>query len=247
MIVAEIIFNDTRSQRNKDLVQFIKRNIEAIILRAQIKFRFRINRSEDLPKYRQRGITKFPAMVIENKSYMDSSCIIDHLSIRIKRSKTVAQGKSEDEKLHEFMMNEMGGEHAERDGDGKILVDRLDQEEISEDDIGAKLSTAAMRETERRKVDTSNGKKRPSSSRQLDARPIDRAAEQDDNFDNRMPPIERDANSRGRLERGPRRDNVDDIDVGASVAGSAAAIVGKMNNGEDEDLMAAFLEKIGGD
>lgn len=146
LTTGEILFNDVPTKSYKDLLDFLDRNLDSIINRGQIKFRFTIVKTADLENLRKRGINKFPAMtVIGSKAppCIGTPNIIDELRARTKNSKKVATPMSEEEVLEAYQKNEM---HTEKDHDGKLIVPS-DQEKT---DNGIDLVGMLNKELERR-------------------------------------------------------------------------------------------------
>lgn len=143
---SELFLNDTPSKFNKELLEFIKRNLEVIILKGQIKFKFKIVSTRDLSNLKNRGIKRLPAMIIDNKSFIGVPDIIFEIRKRVKLSKETAKPKSDDETLNEYFMNTL--EH-KVDENGKI---NIKDDDDNDDDNGQKLASAAIKEAERRKI-----------------------------------------------------------------------------------------------
>ena len=109
--VAELIFNDTPSKYNKDLTDFLDRNIDTIIIKGQIKFNFKIAKASELTALRDSGIKRLPAMMLDGKPYIGVPTIVAELRKRVKTSKSTAAPKSEEEVLDEYYKKTLGDIH----------------------------------------------------------------------------------------------------------------------------------------
>lgn len=234
--LAEIIFNDSPSKYNKDMVDFMKRNIETIIMRGQIKFKFKIAKTADLSKLRNMGVKRLPAMLLDRKSFIGVPVIIAELRKQVKNSKSLAAPKSEDEVLDEYYKKELG--EIRKDSDGKIIADALEQEEM--EDNGDNLTSALHRELDRRQnSDAGNlqkGKRAPPPPKPS------RDVLQDDDFEDRRQPTTYHQASNQR----PRQDN---LQAPAGDPTAALQNIQGRGGGEaiDDQLMATLLAKIGGE
>lgn len=243
--VAEIIFNDSASRYNKELTDFLKRSIPAIITRGQIKFRFKIARASDLGKLRSKGIKKLPAMVIDDRSYISVPVIVGELQKRVKKSSGFAAVKSEEEVLDEYYKKTLGNIHT--DGDKKIDISKMDQEDTE----GENLEAALHKELDRRKsqgmggsyMDDDGGKKKPGRRDPPPAQPS-RNAEQDDDYEDRRPPTTYNPVGKQR----PRQDNVEaDIGDPFSALQRIQGQGGGEGAGVDDKMMSDLLARMGND
>jgi len=230
--LAELVFNNTPSKFNKDLTEFLKRNIETIIFRGQLKFKFKIAGPGDLSTLRNKGITRLPAMIVEDKHFISVPTIINELRRRVKSSKTTATPKNDEEVLDEYFKKTMGD--IKKDSDGRIMAEELDQEdtEVAE----RELSSAMQREMDRR---NGNEKNEPRGPLRKPPPNPNRDAEMDNDLDTRRPPT-----ITSRPGQRPRNDNLD------APAGDPMAALKSMQqrtggNNPDDDLMSALLAKMG--
>ena len=231
---AEIIFNDSSAKSYKDLVDFLKRNLESIILKGQLKFRFKIIQTGELDSMRKKGVTSYPALVLiggNQKPYMGTPTIIELLRQRVKRSKTMATPKSEEEVLDSYFKGEM---HAKKGDDGKLIVPD-DQEPSGQLDLTAALN----REVDRRTNELSQftGFK----TDQVPSKPArSNTVDRDNDFEDR-------GMTQTHGQR-PRQDNVQQ----KNEAGDPMAVFNNRRpaeNGdaaEDDKLMQALLQRMGG-
>ena len=226
--VAELIFNDTPSKYNKDLTDYLDRNIEIVLMRGQIKFRFKIAKATELSQLRSKGIKRLPAMMLDNKPYVGVPVIIEELVKRVKKSKGVAMPKNDAEVLDDYYRKTLG--NFKQDGDGKIDISNLDQEEDPTMDLGNEL----QREMSRRKTDdpyTRDDKKQRGRREPPPSKPS-RNALQDDDMEDRRP-----QNSNTSRHRD---DNLDAKDPGNPMT----ALQHVQGGGMDDDLMATLLQKM---
>lgn len=225
---AEVIFNNTPSQFNQDLTEFLKRNIKPIIYRAMIKFKFVVAYEDDLPKLRNNGIKRLPVMIIDGKQYTSVPQIITELQKRVKHSKTVAAPKSDDEVLADYYKHTLGD--IKHDRDGKIDTSSFnDDEDDNAEMMGNKLMDAAMKEANRRNLKSDNNvyKQQPvkyeDTGRQYAT--------------NKTP---------DRRQQMDRPDNVQTRDAGDPMR-ALSNMKSKGEKSPDDDLMEALLAKMGSD
>lgn len=128
---ANLVFNDTPSKYNKDLTDFLKRNIKTIIIKGQIKFKFTIAKPNNIENLRSNGITRLPVLLMKNKNpIIGVPDIINYIQNRVKNSKTTAIPKSEEEVLNDYFKNTLGS--IKHDENGKIITP--DDDEYNESD-----------------------------------------------------------------------------------------------------------------
>jgi len=239
--VADVIFNDTPSKFNKDLVEFLKRNIETIVHKGQIKFRFKIATPSDLNGLRDKGIIRLPAMLIDGKPFISVPTIVNELQRRVKTSTTTAPAKTEEEVLDEYFKTSLGD--IKKDGDGRIKAEEMDQED--ENEGATDLTNAFHREIERR-GNKDEGNKR-GANRTPPEKP-DRTAEQDDNFDNRRPPQQRGGDYVNARPQVPARpDNLRPASAGDPMNALNNMKAKGSGGGVDDDMMSALLLKMSSD
>jgi hypothetical protein len=221
----ELVFNDTPSQHNQDLTNFLKRNLEKIIKRGQIKFKYKIAKTRDLRALQERGIKRLPALIPQKgRSIVGVPNIVEFLRETVKKNKTEAAPKSEEEVLNDYMQKAMM-DGVTRDADGKMKVAN-EKEDMDTGDQLRRDMERAMQERESSglhnpKHATRDPPQKPSWSVQMD----------DDMADTRSP-----------ADKYSRRDN-----IGGDPGDPTTAMRNISTGNEDDGLMAAFLEKIGGD
>jgi hypothetical protein len=125
LILVEIIFNNKASGINKTLIDYLENNLQNIITRGQIKFKFTVAQQNDLKILEKKGIFKLPAMIYKNKNIISVDNIIDTLSQIIKTSKKVSAAKSDEEIVQEYLNESLD---IKRGSGGKIITDDLSQE-----------------------------------------------------------------------------------------------------------------------
>ena len=153
MYSVKILFNDTASKKNKDLIMFLNHNIEHIVIKGQIKLLFKICKTADLKKLRSKGIKGLPAMVDKDNYYIGVPNIITELNHRIKTSKKMATVKNEEEMINDYMNSEIY-KGVKKDNDGKFCKT---QDEEEEDEFDAnKIASAISNELKKRDIDKYN-------------------------------------------------------------------------------------------
>jgi hypothetical protein len=235
--VANIILNDSPSKNNRDLTDFLKRNMEFIIKKARLTFNFQIIQPSDIASLRERGIKKLPALVINNQQIIGVPEIINTLMNIVKNSNKPAIPKNEEEVLRDYQMNALG--NVKKDADGKIVIDEDDEDE--RDDFQGKLQAELERRKNKESKNTSLDKKQTPKS-------VDRTAIRDgDTEDMRHPTI----TSKPRVgnttanKRESREDNVDMSDAFESLKRISKGASGE--DKQDDDMVASLLARMGGD
>jgi hypothetical protein len=230
--VAEVIFNNTPSQFNKDLTEFLKRNIKNIIQRGMIKFKFVIAHNDDLPKLRNNGIKRLPVMLVDGKQFTSVPLIIDELQKRVKFSKGAAAPKSDEETLNDYFKSALG--NIKTDRDGKIDTSSFNDDE--EEDMGNKLMEAATKEATRRNIkgDTVYTQKNAPVYEDTCRQQANKSSNQQYN------------QQYSQQYKQERPDNVQNKDAGDPMR-ALTSMRSKGEKSPDDDLMAALLEKMGSD
>jgi hypothetical protein len=229
---AELVFNDTKSRHNQDLTEFLERNLQSIVTRGQVKFRFKIAKQSDLAGLRSRGISKLPAMILQGIPFVSVPTIIEELRKRVKNSKSVAVPKSEEEVLDDYYKKELGS--GQFDENNKHIIP--DEDDDDEKPDYASLTANEMKR--RRGEDDDEPPKR--ASRRPPQKPDRVFSVQDDDYeDRRQQPI-------GNPIRGnPRIDNITED------PGDPLTVLNNMktkgSDSSDDFLMRSLLGKIGGE
>lgn len=230
---AELIFNDTKSKYNQDLTDFLERNLDKIITLGQITFKFKIVNQNNMAQLRQRGITRLPAMIFQNRSIISVPKIIEELRFRVKNSKGIAPTKSEEEVLDDYFRESLG--NINHDSEGKHILPDDDDDGDQLPDFGALV----QRELKRRNGETNNddnynnnnNRRRPPP--QQPQRPNRNQMQDDDNYEPMRPT--------NNIQQ--REDNL------TNEPGDAMTALNNMppSNSADDDMMRALLERMGGD
>ena len=241
---ASIVFNDSASQFNKDLTDFLGRNLEIAIRRGGLSFQFKIAKPADLSELRQMGVKKLPAMIINSKSYIGVPDIIAEIRSRVKNSKQVAPTKSEEEIINEYQMGELWG-NATKDADGKIQLNDTPDEDDSDS-----LMANVNKEMARRGPSmgyTANEDDDKQRMRRPPAPPKpSRAAEQDMDEDEPTPRPKTKNKPRPLQQRPDNIDNPGMADAFASL-NNIRSRNATSEDARDDEMMAALLGRLGGE
>jgi len=239
---AELLLNDTPSRYNKDLTDFLERNIQTIITKGQIKFRFRIIKPSEISSLRAKGVKRLPAMMLQNRPYIGVPVIVEELRKRVKRSKSTAAPKSEEEVLNDYFNETLG--NIKYDDEGKHILPQDD----GDDDDRANLGNLYQQEMKRREGGDDDGGNRGGrgANRRGPPKP-DRYAQQDNDY-------EEDTGGYGDTMRpgrapapAPRLDNIEHAEAGDPMATLNAMKPKNGRQSQDDDMMRTLLERMGGD
>jgi hypothetical protein len=247
MTVATIYFNDSASRFNKDLVDFLRRNLEKAVRQGRLSFSFKIAQTNELADLRKSGIKRLPAMIIGKTTRIGVPDIIEEIRSRVQNSKAPAVAKTEEEIVREYQIAALG--NIQKDADGKLVVheDQNENEDMNKEDLQHRL----QKEMERRGLSQGGAgtaepadplnRMRPTPP----PRPPDRNADRDDDFEDRRPPPVTMGYAQPLNRPPPRADNIDN--VGMADAFAALNRVGRNATREDaadDALMRTLLEKI---
>lgn len=234
LALAELIFNDTASKFNKDLTEFLKRNITTVISKGLVRFKFTIAGPADLNKLRKRGVKRLPTMILDNKHYTGVPLIIEELSKRVKKCKTAAPPITEEEVLANYYTKELD---IKKDSEGKFIP--LSEDDEEPEDFTKLISTSLDKEANRRGLK----EKKPQP-----AKPS-RDVDNDDDTDNRRAPSIQ-TNRPGQRPT-MRHDN---IDLGENDPGDPARALAKISRtggggdaAKDNQMMEQLLAKMSPD
>jgi hypothetical protein len=240
--VANIIFNDSASKFNRDLVEFLKRNIDIAIRKGRLSFSFKIAQPNELPGLRAKGITRLPAMTVGSKTFVGVPDIIEEIRKVVRTSKGTAPVKTEDEIVRDYQMSAIG--RVTKDHEGKLVVHDNDDDVLKTEDLSAKVHQEAQRRGLNKDGEyMGNQHNRPTNT--------DRGAERDDdNYEAPMRPRQNDNTDRReivtRMQTQPRADNLAD-NPGMGDAFDAMRRIGRTATGEDkqdDDMMATLLARM---
>jgi hypothetical protein len=144
---ASIIFADSASRFNKDLTDYLQRNIETAIRRGGLSFIFKIARPSDISDLRQKGVKRLPAMLIDNVPYVGVPSIIQEIQKRIRTNKTVALEKTADEEVRDYHTQILG--NIVKNAEGKLEVKDRDDDDDTET-MSAQLQSKFNKEIQKR-------------------------------------------------------------------------------------------------
>ncbi len=124
---------------NKQLCQFLRVNIEAIVRKGRMKLLFKvINPADDKAFLKKRGITKLPAAIFPNAPpVIGVPDIIHALTTRTQASKQLATPKTDEEIIREMQEKSLGV--VKKDSSGKFMQSD-DQEQDTTFDPSKRMS-----------------------------------------------------------------------------------------------------------
>jgi hypothetical protein len=143
---VSLIFNDSTSPFNKELIDYLGRNLETIILKCSIIFHFKIAKASELQELKDMGITRLPAMTIGKDHYIGVPNIVGELRNRLKLNTDQAAVKSDDEILRDFQMSSVLG-NTKKDSDGKFVINDNDDEDRDKNELMAAFNKEISRRT----------------------------------------------------------------------------------------------------
>ncbi len=221
-----IIFNDSASQFNKDLTDFLNRNLSLAIKKGGMLFHFKIAKPKDLTDLRNKGIKRLPAMIINESYFIGVPDIIKEINIRIKSSTSEIAPKTEEEMIRSFQLNILGNPKINNDKDKKIVFD--DKDDDDKDDDSKELTAKLNNEVKRRGINNVNtnlqGDRHMENNGQ--ARNLNRNQTTDSDDD----------------EYSPRADN---LQTAIANANAKHAENGEANDLKDDEMLRSMLERIG--
>lgn len=243
--VATIYFNDNAGRFNKDLVDFLRRNLEKSIRQGRLSFSFKIVQTANQPELTSKGITRLPAMVLGRTIKIGVPSIIEEIRKCVESSKKVATPKTEEEIVREYQLAALGD--IKKDADGKIVINDQEDENMDKEDLQRKAQ-AEMQRRGLAQAGAANGEPADRFKQQPAPRQPDRTAARDDDFEDRRPPpvTQGGGYATPRNQPGPRADNIDNPQMADAFA--ALGRVGRNATAEDrkdDELMATLLAKIG--
>jgi len=149
----KVLFKDTSSRHNKELTDFLKRNLKDIIMRGCISFEFVVVRPDDVKKVMREGVNKLPALVDNHNVVVGTPLIVEFLRKAIKNSRTAARVKTSEEQIFDLQRSVVMAGCSKVDGKFQTSEDN------DEDGIGKDLIDKTNREAERRRASTKKGAK----------------------------------------------------------------------------------------
>lgn len=234
---ATIIFNDSSSRLNRDLVDYLKRNLQAVIRKGSLVFQYKIVKPSDFDGLRRMGVKTLPAMIINNRPYIGVPNIIAEIRRRSKNNPITVQEKTDDETVRDFQMASLGD--VKKDADGKFVLPAE-----QETDESKSLMDAFQREVQRRGA--AAGHVNPDYGETMNhATRTPRNTEQD--LDDH--PQDNRRNTAYNTNPAPmyRPDNIDNPQMADALASLNA--IGRNatdQDRQDDTMMAALLARMGG-
>lgn len=140
---AEIYFNNSCSKYNKQLVDYLTKNLESLITVGKLQFNFEI--VSNSAKLKERNITRLPALIVNSKTHIGVDKIISYLNSvqKVQRKSAFGGGDGDgDEMLHEYNMSAMGNIKMTA---GKLVVEDNDDDDDSNEDLKARLNMEVKR------------------------------------------------------------------------------------------------------
>jgi hypothetical protein len=216
--LAEIYTSDKPTKNNKDLFDYLNRNLETAVMNGGIKFKFCVTDQSGLNELRDKGITRLPAMRLSNKNTIGVPAIISVLRDAVKTNKKPAAPKSEEEVLSDYFKSQIGD--IKKDADGKfILPEEKEESEFDPPDRTRDIQKALEQR------EAAGGKKKQASR---EAPPKPSRAHIPDN------------NTKNRQDRQDRQDNVREPPITVPKARGG-------EDAQDDIMMQQLLAKMSQD
>lgn len=225
---ASLIFNDSSSPFNKELIEFLRRNLESVILKCSIMFHFKIAKAAELKELKDMGITRLPAMTIGKDHYIGVPNIVSELRNRVKLNTDTAAMKTDDEILRDFQISALGD--VKKNSDGQFVINDNDDDEDKDKN---ELMSAFNKEIARRTGNTApnENKLKPTRPNQETSRPSQPSHQNNSNH------------SKQKNNRESREDNVDDaMQSLKNIRKSTSS-----DDAQDDNMMEALLARMGND
>jgi len=144
MMENSIIFYEDDKAKNKELTDYLDKNLKEIITKGKIYFNFIIATENDKDKLDRDGILLLPALLPKNaKPVLGLKNIYKYINYCINNPQP-KKAKSEEEILQEFMDKEIqDGVSKVKDGNKKKLIIKDDEniDEFSNDNINRKIQS----------------------------------------------------------------------------------------------------------
>jgi hypothetical protein len=224
---ASVIFADSSSRFNKELTDYLHRNIENGIRRGCLSFNFKIARPADLPGLRQKGVKRLPAMLIGNKPFVGVPAIIQEIQTRIKTSKTVAAGRTDDEIVRDYHTKVLG--NVVKNAEGKLEVkDKDDDDDI--DTLPAQLQAKFNKEIQKRGKSIGHDETQQATQTQ----PSRRMTQDNDEYNYNARPNKRQNNINSNDHMADAHESLQRISRGATG-----------DDAQDDALMGTLLSRMG--
>ncbi len=231
--VVTIIFNDSASQFNKDLTDYLNRNLSLAIKKGGLLFHFKIAKPKDLSDLRNKGIKRLPAMIINESYYIGVPDIVKEINFRIKSSTSEVAPKTEEEMIRSFQLNILGNPKINNDKDKKFVFDN-DKDDDDKDDDTKELTAKLNNEVKRRGINNVNtnlqGDRNMENNGQARNMNRNQTTESDDE------------------DYAPRANNLrsdDNLQIAIANANAKHAENGEANDQQDDAMLRNMLERIG--
>lgn len=237
MVVKQLklIFNNKASCNNKDLTEFLKRNLNTIIVKGGIKFKYVIANMDELQALHKKGIKRLPALFPKkHKPLIGVPNIIKFLRRSVESSKQTAPPKSEAEILDEWNRKQLG--NITKRGKQLVVPDDDDEENL-DSSLMSKFNSELKRRQENMKGKDDRGNVTDIYSDPPGPR---RDQDYDDDLTNRRGRSVINDTQRG----GARMDNLDN-EPGDPLAALNNIRGGRGGDMQDDSMMATLLERIG--
>jgi hypothetical protein len=146
---AEIILKDNPSKFNRELTEFIKRNLSKIINKGRIRFSYTIVGQNQLAELRKKGIKGLPAMVINGNPIVGVPNIKEILRKRVQTSKKPAKQKTNEEMMNEYFQNAINDTSKDDDDENPQNIDYSRRLQQAQEERAASFSSAHEGKNER--------------------------------------------------------------------------------------------------
>lgn len=228
--MAELYFINANSRKNKELTDFIERNIDMIVKVGRLMFKPMVVETSQLDRLERQGITTFPAMRITGcPVFQGIDAICNELQRRVSQGKRPAAPKTPEESVSDWMMKEMGAQYDPREK--KHILPNDDTEE----NLGDQLRNKFAAEQQRRAQNMAEAKRGPDHA---DGRRPAGPSWQSSIDDDRAPPQ---APRQGMHTAHVRPDNLQAV----RPSGDPKKFLQRGN--EDDEMMRKLLDNMGGD
>ena len=140
----QIVFNENADEINKELTDYLDKNLDEIIYKANVYFKFIIATEKDKLKLKKDGITKLPAIIsFDMKPVVGLQNVYKYIKYAMQH-KIKPEIKTEDEILQDFMSKEIqdGVSRVKEGNKKKVVIKEEDEDdEFSNDNINRKIQT----------------------------------------------------------------------------------------------------------
>jgi hypothetical protein len=236
MMEYNIIFYEDDKEKNKELTDYLDKNLKEIITKCNIYFNFIIATENDKDKLNKDGILLLPALLPKNaKPVLGLKNIYKYINYCINNPQP-KRPKTEEEILQEFMNKEIqDGVSKVKDGNKKKLIIKDDEntDEFSNDNINRKI------QNEQRKRGLGPNDNSSINSNMDELYTPNRPNNLSENF---SVEDDEDENNNSRHDTGTRNNNSN-----SNTKNDPLNVFNNMqsNNGsQDDDMFKSLLEKL---